>query len=116
MFADAVIGPEESGGGSATLTYDFEVTGPANAPVTLDITGEALVAFDGVEDGTFFSVEAGIALGGGGLLSAFCSSSYDPADCVLGVSDTIHQGIQDVSRVGFDRGRVPLTIADYTLM
>jgi hypothetical protein len=95
LFADAVIGPMESGGGSATLTYYFEVFGPANGGATIDITGEALVAYDGVEDGTYFSVGAGIALGGETLQNAFCSSSYDPADCVLGVEDTIRQGIAD---------------------
>jgi hypothetical protein len=95
VFADAVIGPMESGGGSATLTYYFEVLGPANASATIDITGEALVAFDGVQDGTYFSVGAGIELGGETLQNAFCSSSYDPADCVMGVEDTIKQGVLD---------------------
>ena len=95
VFAEAVIGPGVSGGSSATLKYDLEVFGPAEASATIDITGETLVAFSGVEGGTYFSVGAGIALGGGGLQSAFCSSSYDPADCVLGVNDTIVQGIAD---------------------
>jgi hypothetical protein len=95
VFASAVIGPGESGGSTATLTYDFEVTGPANAGATIDITGEALVAFYGVAGGTYFNVGAGIELGGEGLQSAFCSSLYDPADCVLGVDDTIAQGIAD---------------------
>ena len=95
VFADAVIGPGQSGGSTATLTYDFEVSGPTGGYATIDITGEALVAFSGVEDGTYFNVGAGIALGGGGLQSAFCSSNYDPADCVLGVNDTFVQGVVD---------------------
>ena len=59
VFADVVIGPMESGGASATLTYYFEVVGPANVSAAIDITGEALVAFDGVQDGTYFGVGAG---------------------------------------------------------
>jgi hypothetical protein len=38
VFADAVIGPGESGGSSAILTCDFEVSGPANTYATVDIT------------------------------------------------------------------------------
>jgi hypothetical protein len=95
VFASAVIGPGESGGSSATLSYDFEITGPANADAIIDITGETLVAYYGVASGSYFNVSAGIALGGGGLQSAFCSSGYNPSDCVLGVDDTIVQGIDD---------------------
>lgn len=95
LFADAVIGPGESGGGSATLGYYFEVSGPPDADVTVDITGEVLVAYDGAEGGTYFNVEAGIALGGGGVMSAFCGSSYDPSECVLGVQETVPEGILD---------------------
>jgi len=76
LFADAVIGPGESGGGSATLTYDFEVSGPPDVYATVDITGEALVAYYDVADGTYFNVDAGIALGGGGVMSAFCSAHH----------------------------------------
>ena len=95
VFADAVIDPGVSGGAVASLTYDLEVFGPANASAILDITGEAIVAYYDVDPGTYFNVSAGIALGGGGLQSAFCGSSYDPADCVLGEDDTIVQGVAD---------------------
>jgi hypothetical protein len=95
VFADAVIGPGQSGGGTASLTYDFEVDGPANTDAIVDITGETLVAFDGAEPGTYFNVAAGIALGGGGVMSAFCGSNYDLADCVLGVNKSVMEGVAD---------------------
>lgn len=95
VFASAVIAPLESGGSTASLTYDFEVTGPANADAIVDITGEVLVAYYDVASGTYFNVEAGIALGGGGVMSAFCSSSYDPADCVMGLNETVPEGVAD---------------------